>query len=51
VDTGVRSERVDLLFSETATLSRYLEVEIAVALTQAERDLIPEPAAEAILTE
>ena len=50
VDTGIRSERVDSLFAETATLSRYLEVEIALARTQAELDLIPERAAEAIVT-
>jgi len=41
---------VDFLFGETATLSRYLEVEIALARTQAELDLIPERAAEAIAT-
>ena len=50
MDTGIRSERVDFLFGETATLSRYLEVEIALARTQAELDLIPERAAEAIAT-
>jgi 3-carboxy-cis,cis-muconate cycloisomerase len=50
VDTGTRSERVDALFAETATLSRYLEVEIALARTQAELGLIPERAAEAIAT-
>ena len=33
---AMRSARVDELFAETATLSRYLEVEVALALTQAE---------------
>ena len=50
MDTGVRSDRVDALFAETATLSRYLAVEIALARTQAELALIPENAAQTIAT-
>lgn len=47
-DTGVRSNRVEVLFAETATLSRYLEVEVALARAQAQLGVIPERAAEAI---
>lgn len=48
MDPLVRSARVDDLFGEDATLSRYLEVEIALAAAQAEIGLIPREAAEAL---
>ncbi len=48
VDPNVRSDRVDDLFSETETLSRYIEVEVSLARAQADLGLIPERAAQAI---
>ena len=49
MDANTRSARVDELFSETATLSRYLQVEAALAETEAALGLIPEGAAQAIV--
>ena len=48
MDANTRSARVDELFSEAATLSRYLQVEAALAETEAALGLIPEGAAQAI---
>ncbi|MGI9262768.1 MAG: class-II fumarase/aspartase family protein [Woeseiaceae bacterium] len=48
MDPTIRSARVDELFSETNTLSRYIEVEVALARVQANLKLIPERAAQAI---
>lgn len=48
MDAQIRSARVDALFSETAILSRYIEVEVALAQTQAALGIIPEGAAQAI---
>ena len=48
MDASVRSSRVDELFSETATISRYLQVEIALAETEAALGIIPGQAAQAI---
>ena len=48
MDAHTRSARVDELFSETATLRRYLQVEAALAETEAALGLIPERAAQAI---
>ncbi len=48
MDACIRSARVDALFSETATLSRYLQVEVALARTEAALGIIPEQAAQAI---
>ncbi len=48
MDACVRSARVDALFAETATLSRYLQVEVALAQTEASLGIIPERAAQAI---
>ncbi len=48
MDPGVRSARVDKLFAESATLSRYLEVEAALAACQAQLGIIPERAARSI---
>ena len=48
MDESVRSSRVDELFAESATLSRYLQVEVALAETEAELGIIPEQAAKAI---
>lgn len=45
---GVRSARADRLFSETATVSRYLETEAALAASQAWLGIIPEDAARSI---
>jgi adenylosuccinate lyase len=45
LDACVRSARVDALFSEAATLSRYLQVEVALAETEAALSIIPEQAA------
>lgn len=46
--SAMRSARVDALFAETTTLSRYLAVEVALAQTQAELGMIPERAAVSI---
>ncbi len=48
MDAGSRSARVDESFSESATISRYLRVEAALAETEASLGLIPESAAQAI---
>jgi 3-carboxy-cis,cis-muconate cycloisomerase len=48
MDASIRSARVDALFAESATLSRYLQVEVALAQTEAALGIIPERAAEAI---
>ena len=48
MNTGIRSEPVDELFSERATLSRYLVVEAGLARVQAAMGIIPDAAAEAI---
>ncbi len=48
MDASVRSARVDELFAESATLSRYLQVEAALAETEAALGIIPGPAATAI---
>jgi 3-carboxy-cis,cis-muconate cycloisomerase len=48
MDASIRSARVDALFAETATLSRYLQVEVALAQTEALLGIIPERAALAI---
>ncbi len=48
MDACTRSARVDALFSETATVSRYLKVEAALAQTEAALGIIPERAAQAI---
>ena len=48
MDACIRSARVDALFSETATVSRYLKVEAALAQTEAALGIIPERAAQAI---
>ena len=48
MDASVRSARVDELFAETATLSRYIQVEVALAETEAALDIIPGQAAKAI---
>ena len=48
MDESIRSERVDELFAETATLSRYIQVEIALAEVEAALGLIPEEAANSI---
>ncbi len=48
MDASVRSSRVDELFSETAVISRYLQVEVALAETEAALGIIPEQAAQAI---
>ncbi len=48
MDPGVRSARADELFAESATLSRYLEVEAALAACQAQLGVIPESAAQSI---
>ena len=48
MDPGVRSARADELFAESATLSRYLEVEAALAACQAQLGVIPEHAARSI---
>ena len=45
---GVRSARVDKFFAESATISRYLEVEAALAACQAQLGIIPERAARSI---
>ncbi len=45
MNPGVRSARADALFAEPATLSRYLEVEAAIAACQAKLGVIPERAA------
>ena len=49
MDTHTRSARVDALFAETAALSRYLQVEVALAQTEAALSIIPEDAAQAIV--
>ncbi len=49
MDASIRSARVDALFAETATISRYLQVEVALAETEAALGIIPEPAAQAIV--
>jgi len=48
MDPNIRSARVDELFSETETLSRYIQVEVALAQAEADLGLIPELAALAI---
>lgn len=48
MNTGVRNARVDDHFGETATLSRYLAVEVALARVQAELGVIPAEAARSI---
>ena len=48
MDASVRSARVDELFAETATLSRYIQVEVALAETEAALGIIPEQAAQSI---
>ncbi len=48
MDTSIRSARVDELFAETATLSRYLQVEVALAQSEAALGIIPERAPQAI---
>jgi len=48
MDAYIRSSKVDALFAETATLSRYLQVEVALAQTEAALGIIPEGAAQAI---
>ena len=48
MDASIRSARVDALFAETATISRYLQVEVALAQTEATLGIIPERAAQAI---
>ncbi len=48
MDACIRSARVDTLFSETATLSRCLQVEVALAQTEAALGIIPERAAQMI---
>ncbi len=48
MDAYIRSAKVDALFAETATLSRYLQVEVALAQTEAALGIIPEGAAQAI---
>ena len=48
MDACIRSARVDGLFAETATLTRYLQVEVALAQTEAALGIIPERAARAI---
>jgi 3-carboxy-cis,cis-muconate cycloisomerase len=48
MDASVRSSRVDELFSEVASVSRYLQVEVALAETEAALGIIPERAALAI---
>ena len=48
MDPTIRSARVDELFAETATLSHYLQVEVALAETEAALGIIPERAAPAI---
>ena len=48
VDPTIRSARIDSLFSETEVLARYIQVEVALAQTQAALGLIPENAAQAI---
>lgn len=48
MDASIRCARVDTLFAETATLSRYLQVEVALAQTEAALGIIPERAAQAI---
>lgn len=48
MDASVRSSRVDELFSEVASVSRYLQVEVALAETEATLGIIPERAALAI---
>ena len=48
MDASIRSARVDELFAETATLSRYLRVEVALAQSEAALGIIPERAAQAI---
>jgi 3-carboxy-cis,cis-muconate cycloisomerase len=48
MDPSIRSARVHALFAETATLSRYLQVEVALAQTEAALGIIPERAAQAI---
>jgi 3-carboxy-cis,cis-muconate cycloisomerase len=48
LDASIRSDRVDALFAETATISRYLQVEVALAQTEAALGIIPERAAQAI---
>ncbi len=48
MDASIRSARADGLFAETAIISRYLQVEVALAQTEAALGIIPERAAEAI---
>jgi 3-carboxy-cis,cis-muconate cycloisomerase len=48
MDPGIRSARADELFAESATLSRYLEVEAAIAACQAQLGVIPDKAAQSI---
>ena len=47
-DACTRSARVDELFSDAATVSRYLQVEVALAQTEAALGIIPDRAARAI---
>lgn len=47
-NTHTRSVRVDALFSETAAISRYLAVEVALAESEADLGIIPGDAARAI---
>ena len=48
MDESVRSPRVDELFAESATLSRYIQVEVVLAETEAALGIIPGQAAKAI---
>ena len=48
MDACTRSARVDELFSDAATVSRYLQVEVALAQTEAALGIIPDRAARAI---
>ncbi len=48
MDPGVRSARADEVFAETATLSRYLKIEAALAACQAQLGIIPTVAAQSI---
>lgn len=48
MDESIRSARVDDLFAETATLARYIQVEIALAEVEAALGIIPEEAAKSI---
>lgn len=48
MDKSVRSEKVDELFAETATVARFIEVEVALAEVEAELGIIPQEAATAI---